>query len=83
MHKSWSAQNMTGTIVVADRKSGTVVVFKLNDLFSLVLYSPVSAFFAAKDIQKCFWKTIDLVENLETTQIAGVGGREIKLCVPL
>ena len=32
------------------------------------------AFFYPKDIQKVFWKTIDFVENMEMTQIAGDGG---------
>ena len=32
------------------------------------------AFLYPKDIQKNFWKTIDFVENLEMTQIAGGGG---------
>ena len=31
-------------------------------------------FFYPKDIQNFFWKTIDFVENLEMTQIAGGGG---------
>ena len=31
-------------------------------------------FFYPKDIQNVFWKTIDFVENLEMTQIAGGGG---------
>ena len=39
------------------------------------------SFFYPKDIQKYFWKTIDFVENLEITQIAG--GEEVLLIVSL
>ena len=37
------------------------------------------AFFYRKDIENFFWKTIDFVENLGITQIAGGGGHV--LCV--
>ena len=36
-----------------------------------------SNLFYPEDIQKCLWKTIDFVENLEMTQIAWGGGQGV------
>ena len=33
-----------------------------------------SAFFYLKEVEKFFWKTIDFIENLDMTQIAGGEG---------
>ena len=35
-------------------------------------------FFNPRDIQKFFWKTIDFVEKLEMTQIAGCEGVRVR-----